>query len=102
MFGIFVLFIQYLLNLNISKSNFPNMMVNENGWWQKHGAPIPTLTLNHTGCTSSSHALPAPCCSIPSHLSCIKRKLQRIALTYAAEDGVCCSDALAAVQSSAE
>lgn len=43
-----------------------------------------------------------PRCSIPSHLSCIKRKFQRTALTYAVEEGVCHSDALAAVQSSAE
>lgn len=42
------------------------------------------------------------CCSIQSHLSCIKCKFQRIALTYAVEERVCHSDALAAVQSSAE
>lgn len=42
-----------------------------------------------------------PRCSIPSHLSCIKCKLQRIALTYAVKEGGCFSDMLAAVQSSA-
>lgn len=31
-----------------------------------------------------------PCCEIPSHLSCIKCKLQCIALTYAVEEGVWC------------
>lgn len=37
----------------------PTWWFDEDRSWQKHGAPIPPLTLDHTGCTSYSHDLPA-------------------------------------------
>lgn len=65
---------------------------------------LPSILLHSTMPAVPHPAMPHqhPCCSIQSHLSCIKCKFQRIAFTYAVEEGVCHSDALAAVQSSAE
>lgn len=37
----------------------PTQLFNEDGSWHNHDAPFPPLSLQHTDCTSSSHALPA-------------------------------------------
>lgn len=76
----------WLLHKSLGKKASPNNCLTK----KNLGRNIPLFLPNFPPRSPSSHAVP-PRCSIPSHLSCIKCKLQCTALTYAVEKGVWCS-----------
>lgn len=82
----FAVFVWKYWNRNHWGKSFTKQLFNKEESWQKYPFFLP----NFPPRPPFSHAIP-PRCSIPSHLSCIKCKLQCTALTYAGEKGVWCS-----------